>query len=260
MLIITMCFNSIGVLATCDDIKGGSILHAWCWSFKTIEKNMKEIADAGYDAVQVSPPQECLIKKDCAKCSKKVVKKVTKKIIKKNGKVIKEEYGEPTYAHKKGCTCFKDNWYFHYQPTNFKIGNYQLGTRTEFKEMCEAAKKCGVKVIVDIVANHVAENLELVSDDIKRIPYAFHEKGDLKNWDDRRTVTHCNLFGMPDLNTHNKDVQKMIKNYMNDCLKCGASGFRYDAAKHIELPKETDGEGEFGSDFWPEILNNAVNN
>ena len=268
MLIITMCFNSIDALATYDgktgipdDMKGGSILHAWCWSFKTIEKNMKEIADAGYDAVQVSPPQECVVKQDCEICKNKPGKRFEKfkrKTIKKNGKVIKQEDGEPTFYNKTGCTCFKDNWYFHYQPTKFKIGNYQLGTREEFKEMCAAANKYNIKVIVDIVANHVAADLKLVSDDIKRIPYAFHEKGNLKNWDDRRTVTHCNLFGMPDLNTHNKDVQKMIKNYMNDCLNCGASGFRYDAAKHIELPKETDGEGEFGSDFWPEILNNGA--
>ena len=272
MLIMAMCFNSVSVLATCDDIKGGSILHAWCWSFKTIEKNMQEIADAGYDAVQVSPPQECLIKKDCAKCSKKIVKKVTKKIIKKNGKVIKEENGEPTYAHKKGCSCFKDNWYFQYQPTNFKIGNYQLGTRTDFKKMCDAAKRHNVKVIVDIVANHVTNKLDAVSKEVydpnkDEFLDVFHGINNNKNgndgrihinkdWGNRFKVTQGSLYGLYDLNTGKSRVQEMIKNYMNDCLDCGVWGFRYDAAKHIELPKEID--GDYGSDFWPNITKNAA--
>ena len=42
-----------------------------------------------------------------------------------------------------------------YQPINYKIGNYQLGTRDEFIEMCNEAHKYGVKVIVDVVINHM---------------------------------------------------------------------------------------------------------
>ncbi|MBQ2124637.1 MAG: hypothetical protein II196_02475 [Spirochaetales bacterium] len=32
-------------------------------------------------------------------------------------------------------------WYYHYQPTDWKIGNYQLGTRDDFISMCKKALK-----------------------------------------------------------------------------------------------------------------------
>lgn len=36
------------------------ILHAWSWDFNTIADNMKQIADAGYDFVQTSPPMNAM--------------------------------------------------------------------------------------------------------------------------------------------------------------------------------------------------------
>ncbi len=232
LLIIFMFFSNVNALAIHDDLKGGAILHAWCWSFKTIKDHIPDIKAAGYDAVQVSPPQESYKRKDCLKC-------------------------------KGDCKCLEQNWFYFYQPTNFKIGNL-LGTKEEFKEMCDVAKECEVKVIVDIVANQVAKDIEKVSTDIydaQKDNYSdiFHTEGGLpENNIKRRHLTQCDLLGMPDLNTGKSRVQEMIKNYMNDCLKCGAWGFRYDAAKHIELPKEID--GEFGSDFWPNIRDNALKN
>lgn len=41
-------------------------------------------------------------------------------------------------------------------------------------------------------------------------------------------------------------------NYLKRAVADGADGFRYDAAKHIELP------GEHNSDFWKVILNNGA--
>lgn len=236
IIIGSMIFNSIGVLAICEELKGGTILHAWSWSFKTIKDNIQEIEEAGYDAIQVSPPQECKVNKECCKC-------------KQEGKI--------------GCTCFSENWYYLYQPTNFKIGNYSLGTKEEFEEMCAVAKQHNIKIIVDVVLNHVSIDLNSVSDDIKKFPNIFHNQGELSgtnaaDWCDRWKVTQRDMLGLYDLNTGDIGVQKMIKDYMNDCLKCGAWGFRYDAAKHIELPKEVD--GNFGSDFWPNITKNAAEN
>ena len=50
-------------------------------------------------------------------------------------------------------------WYYHYQPIAWKIGNYQLGTREEFKAMCEEAEKYGISVIVDVLPNHTSSYL-----------------------------------------------------------------------------------------------------
>ena len=43
-----------------ESIHDGAILHAFCWNFKTIKENMKDIAAAGFTAVQTSPINECL--------------------------------------------------------------------------------------------------------------------------------------------------------------------------------------------------------
>ena len=95
---------------TNDDV----ILHAWCWSFNTIKANMKDIAEAGYKYVQTSPAQEC----------------VTQTKGDKGG-------GNQIFGHGR--------WYYHYQPTDWKIGNYQLGSRDDFKAMCDEAH--GFKVV-----------------------------------------------------------------------------------------------------------------
>ena len=226
LILSAIYFVDAGALA-----KGEIILHAWCYSFETISKNIKEISDAGYTAIQVSPIQECKVNKNCEKC-------------KSNG--------------QNRCSCFRNNWYFTYQPTNFKIGNDYIGTRDEFIKMCQIAKEHNIKIIVDIVANHVSDDLSVVSDEIKNIPNAFHNKPEMTDFGNRYQLTQFNLLKLQDLNTSNPVIQDVIKKYMNDCLECGAWGFRYDAAKHIELPKDVD--GEFGSDFWPNIIANAKAN
>ena len=116
---------------TADKVADGAILQAFCWDFNTIKESMGDIAAAGFSAVQTSPINECL-----------------------EG----EDGGMDLYGNGK--------WYYHYQPTDFKIGNYQLGTRDEFKAMCDEAHKYGIKVIVDVIANHTTPATDEVSKDL----------------------------------------------------------------------------------------------
>ena len=89
--------NKTNTVKTNDDV----ILHAWSWSFNTIKENMKDIADAGYKFVQTSPAQQCVTE-------------------------TKGDKGGGMQLFGKG------RWYYYYQPTDWKIGNYMLGTRDEF--------------------------------------------------------------------------------------------------------------------------------
>lgn len=198
----------------------GSILHAWDWSFRTIEENIDEIKDAGYDAIQVSPVQ--------------------------GNKDVSGEMQDT------------EQWWILYQPINFKIGNKQLGTRDEFKSMCSAAKSAGLKVYVDIIGNHTGNKdddatkyPDELDDSIKNIKGAFHDNlKQVDDWDDRYQVTH-GCVGLPDLNTENKEIQKMFRKFLQDCLDCGADGFRLDTAKHIGLPTD---EEKCKSDFYPNVF------
>lgn len=201
---------------TASSVKSGTILHAWNWSFNTLTQNMKDIRDAGYAAIQTSPINQ-----------------------------VKEgNQGDKSMR----------NWYWLYQPTSYQIGNRYLGTEQEFKDMCAAAEKYGVKVIVDAVINHTTSDYGAISDEIKRIPNWTHGNTQIKNWSDRWDVTQNSLLGLYDWNTQNTEVQTYLKRFLERALNDGADGFRYDAAKHIELPDD----GNYGSRFWPNITNTAA--
>ena len=126
-------------------------------------------------------------------------------------------------------------WYDVYRPYDFKIGN-GLGSEADLKALCAEAHKYGVKVIVDVVANHtdysnVAQRLLDLS--------LYHQLGHGIDWNNRKDVTQGEI-GMKDLDTNNSTVQAIIKQYIQDLKACGVDGVRWDAIKHIGLPSEGD--------------------
>ena len=198
-----------------------TILHAWCWSFNTIKDNMKDIAEAGYTFVQTSPANTCF---------------------------IGENGGMQIFGNGK--------WYYHYQPIDWKIGNYQLGTRDEFKAMCDEAEKYGVRVLVDVLPNHTAFDTTAVTDDFNKAvgghENLYHANGlnEIKDYNDRYQCTTGAMGGLPDVNTENPDFQHYYMLYVNDLIDCGADGFRYDTAKHIGLPSDPLDAKATQNDFW----------
>ena len=126
-------------------------------------------------------------------------------------------------------------WYDVYRPYDFKIGN-GLGTEADLKALCAKAHEYGVKVIVDVVANHT--DYSTVADRLMD-QGLYHKPFDVSNWNDRDQVTHGKI-GMWDLDTNNPTVQAIIKQYIQDLKACGVDGIRWDAIKHIGLPSEGD--------------------
>lgn len=207
---------------TNDDV----ILHAWSWSFNTINENMKDISEAGYKYVQTSPAQECVTE-------------------------TKGDKGGGMQLYGKG------RWYYYYQPTDWKIGNYMLGNREEFKAMCDEANKYGIKIIVDVLPNHTSIDDTRVSDDLDNAvgghDNLYHANGfnEIRDYNDRLQCTTGQMGGLPDVNTENPDFQYYYMTYVNDLLNCGARGFRYDTAKHIGLPSDPVDPSSKENDFWP---------
>lgn len=241
-----MCL-SIGTFASCvnivppsehkvlaDSIEDGAILHCFCWNFNTIKANMKNIADAGFSAIQTSPVSKC-------------------------------RAGENNNLTRPGTLGWGDDaWYYHYQPTEYVVGNYQLGTEAEFKAMCKEAHKYGVKVIVDAVMNHCTEEYDYISNNIKNLASnpkqtLFHDMSEGMNLRDRYTSTQRKMGDLWDWNTKNKTVQNYLLNFLKQCVADGADGFRYDAARCIELPDDDkySNYSGFQSEFWPTILQNG---
>ncbi len=207
---------------TADKVADGAILQVFSWDFNTIRESIPDIAAAGFSAVQTSPINECL-----------------------EG----EGGGMELYGDGK--------WYYHYQPTDFKIGNYQLGTRDEFKAMCDEAHKYGVKVLVDVIANHTTPELDAVSPDLVAagggsFETLFHKNNskDITDYDNRLQCTTAKMGGLPDINTERPSYQDYFLAFINDCIACGADGFRHDTAKHIGLPDDPKEEDGFTNNFW----------
>lgn len=212
-----------------EEIKDGAILHCWCWSFDTIRENMADIAEAGFSTIQTSPANEC-------------------NDTHPNMKIM----GNDTVNGTDGC------WWWHYQPTDWKIGNYQLGTREDFIAMCDEADKYGIKVIVDVIPNHVTPDLDEVSQELYDAAGdsrddLFHANGfnAINDYNDRYQCTTGEMGGLPDVNTENTGFQEYFLNYLNDLIACGADGFRYDTAKHIGVPSDPLDAKSSTNNFWP---------
>lgn len=209
---------------TQDDV----ILHAWCWSFNTIRENLADIAAAGYQIVQTPPAQNCIHE---AKGDK-------------GG-------GPQLFGHGR--------WYYHYQPIDWQIGNYQVGTREDLIRLCDEARKYGIKIIVDVLPNHTAIDDTRVSDMLDAAvgghENLYHATGfdEISDYNDRLQCTTGQMGGLPDVNTENPDFQHYFLLYLNDLIRCGVRGFRYDTAKHIGLPSDPKDSRSVENDFWPVV-------
>ena len=216
---------------TADKVADGAILQAFSWDFNTIKASMADIAAAGFSAVQTSPVNEC----------------------------FKGEGG--------GMELYGDGkWYYHYQPTDFTIGNYQLGTRDEFKAMCSEAHKYGVKVLVDVIANHTTTTLSAISPNLIKagggsLKTLYHKGNDreISDYDNRLQCTTYKMGGLPDVNTERPSYQDYFIKFLNDCIACGADGFRHDTAKHIGLPDDPKEDDGFKNNFWERVTKETDN-
>ena len=238
-----------------DTVNDGKIIQAWNWSYKNATALMKTVAEQGFTTLQISPPNEIKMPtKGVAVCA----------------------------APVDGIA--PNGWWMFYQPAGFQLNESEdnaLGTKAEFIEMCEEAKKYGVKIIVDAVINHMGTDDDHIgvydntsTDPMKHVnpraaefepellaAKAFHSPwvnmtykenywDGYSDYDIEEDLTqHC-TSGLPDLDTSLQLVQDTIYDYFVELIEAGADGFRFDAAKHIETKHDT----FFASDFWEDTL------
>ncbi len=142
------------------------------------------------------------------------------------------------------------SWYMAYQPYDYHIGN-SIATTESLTSLCKVAHEYGVKVIVDVVANHTNGNLTYVADRLKNTSL-YHDYTGGIDYGNRWQVTHGKI-GMWDLKTEDATVQNIIKTYIAELKACYVDGIRWDAAKHIGLPSE-------GDSFWANVPDKSMYN
>ena len=90
------------------------------------------------------------------------------------------------------------------------------------------------------------------------IPTDFHCERSLNSWSDPFQLNNGWLSGLADLDTESEYVRERIAAYLTDLISIGFSGFRIDAAKHIQpdslsailkIVKDNLGGGDLPEDF-----------
>jgi alpha-amylase len=215
-----------------NSIDNGNIFHAWDWSMSTIKANLDSIKAAGFTTIQTSPMQ-------------------------------------PQKDYWAGNTS-KEAWWKLYQPHGFSIAtkNNALGTKSELHSMVNAAHNKGLKVIVDVVANHLAGYYDHFDQGVKEYEHTIYgSNGNISGGAKLHTETYngasdswCTKngnIGLPsDLNTHDSYVQKRVLSLCKKYIDCGVDGFRFDAAKPIETDNSSEAYG--ASAFWPSVVNGTT--
>ncbi|HLO87961.1 MAG TPA: alpha-amylase family glycosyl hydrolase [Nostocaceae cyanobacterium] len=186
------------------------IYHAFDECFADVKAKLPIIKAAGYNYIQVSPPNKTASRLDNA--------------------------------------CTSDQyWYMQYQPLDYVLeGN--LGKEQDLKDLINAAHNSGIKVIADVVLNHLANYKNVPNQDGKPFPAAypifqkqeyFHNQACINNYNNPSEVENNWLCskddpeGLPDLKTDLLYVQQQQQNYLTKLLDFGFDGLRFDAAKHI---------------------------
>jgi len=204
-----------------DNVQDGLILHAWNWSMSLIEEHLEDIAIAGFSTVQISPMQP-----------------------------QKDYFGVASWG---------SSWWKLYQPLGFSVAteNHSLGTKDDLESLCTAADAYGIKIIVDVVANHLAggDNITLNENIAGYEPEIYnqnliHQNSGYVSDSSIYAVTKLPLGGYPDLMTESTVVQERVLSLLKEYVDAGVDGFRFDAAKHIETPED----GEYASNFWLYVI------
>lgn len=171
------------------------------------------------------------------------------------------------YLADLGVTCL---WLLPFYPSPFRDNGYdvsdhygvepRLGTPGEFVEFLREARERGLRVMIDLVANHTSDehpwfraaradrdsiyrDYYIWSDqpaDPGKQPVVFSEEGaSVWEYDETAEAYYYHTFYpfQPDLNFANPDLRAEVHEIMGFWLQLGVSGFRIDAAPHLIAEK-----------------------
>ncbi|CAH0775248.1 unnamed protein product [Bemisia tabaci] len=150
---------------------------------------------------------------------------------------------------------------FGYDVSDFREIEPMFGTMHDFKKLIAGIHERGMKLVMDLVPNHVSDDSEWFKKSVNREdPYTdfflwkdskgFNDVtkrrmppnnwlsifgGSAWEWNDKRKQFYYKQFSkrQPDLNFRNPEVQKAMKDVMRFWLDLGVDGFRIDAIKHL---------------------------
>jgi alpha-amylase len=126
-------------------------------------------------------------------------------------------------------------WAYHgYWIKDFNAVDEHLGSIAKLHELVQKAHAMGIKVLLDIVCNHMGYQAPLASD--PRYTNWFHHNGNITDWNNQFQLENFDVAGLPDLNTENPQVISYLENVWSGWIdKSGVDGFRIDTVKHVPI-------------------------
>lgn len=219
---------------------GTAYVHLFEWQWSDVAQECSFLAEAGYNAVQVSPPQEHVILN----------------------------------------TISTDPWWTRYQPVSYILNSRggTAAEFQSMVNTCQAAGvNIIVDAVINHMSGQsdptqpgtngtVYQHLEYPG---LYGPDDFHACGttgsnpddanNIFNYSRRYEVQECELLNLADLDTSSELVQADIQAYLQALINMGVWGFRIDAAKHIFTHDITEILGGLSGDFYvfQEVIGSA---
>ena len=153
-------------------------------------------------------------------------------------------FGSVQVSPVQGNCASNAEWFYAYMPYDFAFRANGNGSRDQLRQLCAKASEYGIKVIVDVVANHVNQASGYHDswwDSNGRVRW--NGRVDYNN---RYSITHNQLGEYGDVNSEDSQVQQRALEFVRSLKSLGVKGIRWDAAKHIGLPSES-------CDFWKTV-------
>ena len=135
--------------------------------------------------------------------------------------------------HEIGVKGRKGTLGSYYAIKDYKSVNHEFGTLEDFDEFVAEAHRCGLKLIIDCVANHTSPDCDWVTEK----PADWYMRDSLGN-----TLVEYDWTDIAKLNYDNPDVRDAVRDAMRFWLDRGIDGFRCDMA--FIVPQ----------DFWAETI------
>lgn len=137
------------------------------------------------------------------------------------------------------------DWSERYQPVSYSLARSRSGTEAQFVDMVNRCQAAGVGIVVDAVINHMTNfpSPGVGSNGTSYTKYNypglwtqadFHSSCTVTNYQSAANVQDCELLSLPDLNTGSPTVRQKLADYLVSLGRMGVTGYRIDAAKHIQ--------------------------
>jgi glycosidase len=188
---------------------------------KGLTQQLDEIASLGVTAIWINP----------------VVKQIDKPVW---------AQGPPGSGWQGGF----EHWPFHgYWADDFNRLEPHFGSEADLKAFVDAAHARGLKVLLDVVYNHVGYGSHYLTDPATR------------NWFHKRLIDCgadpivCQVGGLPDLRTELPEVREYLFHaHLGLAKRVGLDGFRLDTVKHVEhdfwRAQRARSRAELGANFF----------